>query len=561
MILRRALDDAVRRGLLVSNTLRIAQAPKRRPLSSNTSSVWTAEQLREFLTFTRTQRYHAALWVTANTGMRRGEVLGLRWGDVDLDAGTLSVTRSLVSVGYELHETRGKSRTARRCINLGPATINVIRRWHEPRASEDAEFDPGDLDARMFCRPDGQPTHPQLLSDAFVKLVERSGLPRIRFHDLRHTHAKRRSGAALKALLQLGAKDVAVLRDGVETRIPVDELVVDDLFVVRPGEKVATDGVVTEGTSAIDASMLTGEPVPVEVGPGDDVTGATTNAGGRLVVRASRIGADTALAQIARLVEDAQTGKAPVQRLADRVSAIFVPIVIALAAATLGFWLAAASTGSTAAAFTAAVAVLIIACPCALGLATPTALMVGTGRGAQLGVLIKGPEVLESTRAVDTIVLDKTGTVTTGQMALIEVIVTADTTQDEALHLAGSLEDARTEGRKASCRPRGSARNWVKSTARASRGEVNFRFGRCGGRREGLCIVDDQSAGAARLPSRSRLVGRSARPRRQSTPAGAGPRERAGEVPTAEGLCPSRTGSVERRFGGSWRLVRRALLR
>ena len=189
MILRRALADAVRRGLLVSNTLRIAHAPKRRPLSSNTSSVWTAEQLREFLTLTRTHRSHAALWVTANTGMRRGEVLGLRWGDVDLDAGTLSVTRSLVSVGYELHETRGKSRTARRCINLDPATINVIRRWHELRASEDAEFDHGDLDARVFCRPDGEPTHPQLLSDAFGKLVERSGLPRIRFHDLRHTHA------------------------------------------------------------------------------------------------------------------------------------------------------------------------------------------------------------------------------------------------------------------------------------------------------------------------------------------------------------------------------------
>ncbi|MGK2947410.1 MAG: heavy metal translocating P-type ATPase [Acidimicrobiales bacterium] len=254
--------------------------------------------------------------------------------------------------------------------------------------------------------------------------------------------AKRRSGAALKALLELGAKDVAVLRGGAESRIPVAELVVDDLFVVRPGEKVATDGVVTEGTSAIDASMLTGEPVPVEVGPGDAVTGATTNAGGRLVVRATRVGADTALAQIARLVEDAQTGKAPVQRLADRVSAIFVPIVIALAAATLGFWLTSASTNSTAAAFTAAVAVLIIACPCALGLATPTALMVGTGRGAQLGVLIKGPEVLESTRAVDTIVLDKTGTVTTGQMALVEVVVTADTDEDEALHLAGSLEDA-----------------------------------------------------------------------------------------------------------------------
>jgi len=254
--------------------------------------------------------------------------------------------------------------------------------------------------------------------------------------------AKRRSGAALKALLELGAKDVAVLRGGAETRIPVAELIVDDLFVVRPGEKVATDGVVTEGTSAIDASMLTGEPVPVEVGPGDAVTGATTNAGGRLVVRASRVGADTALAQIARLVEDAQTGKAPVQRLADRVSAIFVPIVIALAAATLGFWLTASSTGSTAAAFTAAVAVLIIACPCALGLATPTALMVGTGRGAQLGVLIKGPEVLESTRAVDTIVLDKTGTVTTGQMALIDVITTTGTTEDEALHMAASLEDA-----------------------------------------------------------------------------------------------------------------------
>ncbi|HEV2071191.1 MAG TPA: heavy metal translocating P-type ATPase [Acidimicrobiales bacterium] len=254
--------------------------------------------------------------------------------------------------------------------------------------------------------------------------------------------AKRRSGAALKALLELGAKDVAVLRGGAESRISVAELVVDDLFVVRPGEKVATDGIVTEGSSAIDASMLTGEPVPVDVGPGDAVTGATTNAGGRLVVRATRVGAATALAQIARLVQDAQTGKAPVQRLADRVSAIFVPIVIALAAATLGFWLAAASTGSTAAAFTAAVAVLIIACPCALGLATPTALMVGTGRGAQLGVLIKGPEVLESTRAVDTIVLDKTGTVTTGQMALVEVITTAGTSQDEALHLAGSLEDA-----------------------------------------------------------------------------------------------------------------------
>jgi Cu+-exporting ATPase len=254
--------------------------------------------------------------------------------------------------------------------------------------------------------------------------------------------AKRRSGAALRALLELGAKDVAVLRDGVETRIPVEQLAVDDLFVVRPGEKVATDGVVVEGTSAIDASLLTGESVPVEVGPGDAVTGATVNAGGRLAVRATRVGADTALAQIARLVEDAQTGKAQVQRLADRVSGIFVPVVIALAAATLGFWLVAATTNSTTAAFTAAVAVLIIACPCALGLATPTALMVGTGRGAQLGILIKGPEVLESTKRIDTIVLDKTGTVTTGQMTLLDVVAADGTTVEDVLRFAGSLEDA-----------------------------------------------------------------------------------------------------------------------
>jgi Cu+-exporting ATPase len=254
--------------------------------------------------------------------------------------------------------------------------------------------------------------------------------------------AKRRSGAALRALLELGAKDVAVMRDGAEVRIPIDQLVTGDRFVVRPGEKVATDGTVVEGTSAIDTSLLTGEPVPVEVGPGDAVTGATVNAGGRLVVEATRVGADTALAQIARLVQDAQTGKAPVQRLADRVSAIFVPVVIALAVATLGFWLTAAATDSATAAFTAGVAVLIIACPCALGLATPTALMVGTGRGAQLGILIKGPEVLESTRRVDTIVLDKTGTVTTGRMALADVAVTDGTTVDEALRLAGSLEDA-----------------------------------------------------------------------------------------------------------------------
>ncbi len=254
--------------------------------------------------------------------------------------------------------------------------------------------------------------------------------------------AKRRSGAALRALLELGAKDVAVLRDGAEVRIPIDQLALGDHFVVRPGEKIATDGTVTDGTSAIDTSLLTGEPVPVEVGPGDAVNGATLNAAGRLVVVATRVGRDTALAHIARLVEDAQTGKAPVQRLADRVSAVFVPIVIALAAATLGFWLTAAATDSATIAFTAAVAVLIIACPCALGLATPTALMVGTGRGAQLGILIKGPEILESTKQVDTIVLDKTGTVTTGRMALVEVTAIGGVTDDEVLRLAGSLEDA-----------------------------------------------------------------------------------------------------------------------
>ncbi|HVM04879.1 MAG TPA: heavy metal translocating P-type ATPase [Acidimicrobiales bacterium] len=254
--------------------------------------------------------------------------------------------------------------------------------------------------------------------------------------------AKRRSGAALRALLELGAKDVAVLRDGVETRIPVEQLLVGDRFVVRPGEKVATDGQVEEGTSAIDASLLTGESLPVEVAPGDSVTGGTVNAGGRLVVRATRVGADTALAHIARLVQDAQAGKAAVQRLADRVSAVFVPIVIALSVATLGFWLTAAADDPATVAFTAAVAVLIIACPCALGLATPTALMVGTGRGAQLGILIKGPEVLESTRRVDTIVLDKTGTVTTGRMALVDVVTSDGTTTEEALRLAGSLEDA-----------------------------------------------------------------------------------------------------------------------
>ncbi|WP_369372436.1 heavy metal translocating P-type ATPase [Promicromonospora sp. Populi] len=252
--------------------------------------------------------------------------------------------------------------------------------------------------------------------------------------------SKRRSGAALRALLELGAKDVAVLRHGVETRVPVGSLAVGDEFVVRPGEKIATDGVVVTGSSAVDASMLTGESVPVEVGVGDTVAGATVNSGGRLVVRATEVGSGTQLARIARLVEDAQSGKAEIQRLADRVSGVFVPIVIAIAVGTLGVWLGAGFPAT--AALTAAVAVLIIACPCALGLATPTALLVGTGRGAQLGILIKGPEVLESTRKVDTIVLDKTGTVTTGRMTLLDVVADGSTTRDEVLRLAGALEDA-----------------------------------------------------------------------------------------------------------------------
>ena len=252
--------------------------------------------------------------------------------------------------------------------------------------------------------------------------------------------SKRRAGAALRALMELGAKDVAVLRDGREVRIPVAELAVGDRFVVRPGEKIATDGTVIEGASAVDASMLTGESVPVDVAPGDTVTGATVNAGGRLVVAAGRVGSDTQLARMARLVEDAQNGKAEVQRLADRISGIFVPVVLLIAVGTFGVWLGV--TGDVAAAFTAAVAVLIIACPCALGLATPTALMVGTGRGAQLGILIKGPEVLESTRRVDTVVLDKTGTITTGRMTLQEVYVSEGTDERELLRLAGALEHA-----------------------------------------------------------------------------------------------------------------------
>ena len=252
--------------------------------------------------------------------------------------------------------------------------------------------------------------------------------------------SKRQAGAALRALLELGSKHVSLLRDGVETLVPVDQLAVGDRFVVRPGEKVATDGVVEQGSSAVDASMLTGESVPVEVGVGDSVVGATVNVGGRIVVRVSKVGADTQLAQMARLVEDAQNGKAEAQRLADRISGIFVPVVITLAAATLGFWIG--TGGGLTPAFTAAVAVLIIACPCALGLATPTALMVGTGRGAQLGILIKGPEVLERTRVVDTVLLDKTGTVTTGEMALLDVVAGSGEDPDELLRLAGALEDA-----------------------------------------------------------------------------------------------------------------------
>ncbi|MFE4921791.1 heavy metal translocating P-type ATPase [Streptomyces sp. NPDC056661] len=252
--------------------------------------------------------------------------------------------------------------------------------------------------------------------------------------------SKRKAGSALRALMHLGAKDVAVLQGGTEVRIPVDRLTVGDRFVVRPGEKIATDGAVVEGASAVDASMLTGESVPVEVGVGDAVTGATVNVSGRLVVRATWVGADTQLARMARLVEDAQNGKAAAQRLADRISAVFVPVVLLIALVTLVVWLLL--TDDVTAAFTAAVAVLIIACPCALGLATPTALMVGTGRGAQLGILIKGPEVLETTRRIDTIVLDKTGTVTTGRMTLQDIHVATGTDASQTLRLAGALEHA-----------------------------------------------------------------------------------------------------------------------
>ncbi|MCO1579362.1 heavy metal translocating P-type ATPase [Crossiella sp. SN42] len=303
--------------------------------------------------------------------------------------------------------------------------------------------------------------------------------------------SKRHSGAALRALLALGAKDVAVLEDGRERRVPVESLAVGTRFVVRPGEKVATDGVVEEGTSALDRSMLTGESVPAEVGPGAQVAGGTVNAGGRLVVRATRVGADTQLAQMARLVEQAQAGKAQVQRLADRVSAVFVPVVLLIAAGTLAFWLLWGAGASFA--LTASVAVLVIACPCALGLATPTALLVGTGRGAQLGILVKGPEVLESTRRVDTIVLDKTGTVTTGVMTLAGAVPAEGFDRAELLRLAGAVEAA-------SEHPIARA---IAEGARAEAGELPAvtEFGN----NEGLG-VQGQVAGRAVLVGRPRLL-------------------------------------------------------
>lgn len=291
-------------------------------------------------------------------------------------------------------------------------------------------------DFELTLGRDGAPCHVYFEVAAGVTLFVLAG----RYLEKR---SKRAAGAALRTLLTLGAKDVAVLRpdlQGTEARVPIERLAVGDEFVVRPGERIATDGIVVAGSSAVDASMLTGESIPVEVGEGDAVTGATVNAGGRLVVRATGVGDDTRLAQMATLVERAQSGKAQVQRLADRVSGVFVPVVMALAVATLAGWLAAGFSLTTA--LTAAVAVLIIACPCALGLATPTALLVGTGRAAQLGVLINGPEVLESTRSVDTIVLDKTGTVTTGKMTLVDLVAGADTDRTTLLRYAGAVEDA-----------------------------------------------------------------------------------------------------------------------
>ncbi|GAB3033766.1 heavy metal translocating P-type ATPase [Parafrigoribacterium mesophilum] len=293
----------------------------------------------------------------------------------------------------------------------------------------------GVLGTRMtfswIATPGGGASHIYLEVAAAITVFLLAG----RYFEVR---AKRRSGAALTALLDLGAKDVAVVRDGVETRIPTASLVVGDVFVVRPGQSIATDGEVVEGVSAVDASMLTGETQPVEVGPGDPVVGATLNSGGRLMVRATRVGADTQIAQMGRLVEQAQAGKADVQRLADRISALFVPVVIGLSLLTLAGWLILG--GGAEAAFTAAVATLIIACPCAMGLATPMALLVGTGRGAQLGILIKGPQILESTRRVDTIVLDKTGTVTEGRMTLVDIVPVASATNERLLGFAGAAE-------------------------------------------------------------------------------------------------------------------------
>jgi P-type Cu+ transporter len=328
--------------------------------------------------------------------------------------------------------------------------------------------------------------------------------------------AKRQSGAALRALLDMGAKEVSVRRDGVERRIPIELLGAGDEFVVRPGEKIAADGVVVEGRSAVDASMLTGESVPVDVAPGDDVVGATVNVDGIIVVRARRVGADTQLAQMARMVEDAQTGKAQAQRLADRISAVFVPIVIGLSAATLAFWLV---TGApVAAAFTAAVAVLIIACPCALGLATPTALMVGTGRGAQLGILIKGPEVLESTRRVDTVIVDKTGTVTTGAMTLDDVIAADGEQTDEVLRVAGAVETASehpiaralTDGARTKLGDLPAVADFENLRGLGVRGTVDGRAVLLGRLRpfaeQGFDVPSDMSAAAQRAESDGRTV-------------------------------------------------------
>ena len=328
--------------------------------------------------------------------------------------------------------------------------------------------------------------------------------------------AKRSAGAALRALLELGAKDVSILdADGVEHRIPIEELKVDHRFIVRPGEKVATDGIVFKGISAIDRSLLTGESVPVDVHPGEPVTGATVNAGGGLlIVRATRVGADTALAQIGRLVTDAQSGKAPVQRLADRIAAIFVPVVLAIAAATLGFWIGAGDSGL---AFAASVAVLIIACPCALGLATPTALLVGTGRGAQLGVLIRGPEILESTRRVDTIVIDKTGTATTGRMSLQSISVAEGVSEAQALWLVGALQNG-------SEHPIGRA---IAAAARSARVRA--------GRRRGL-----------RQPPRPRRPGHGRRARDHRRPPGAAGERR----PVARAAARARARARRRRGRG-----------